>query len=67
MNRLAPMISLKGGFSIAMVVVIAVAWGRLRERGDGLLIDQMLIASAANTGLFLMISLVDRNEYKFLM
>jgi hypothetical protein len=50
-----------------IVAVIAAAWRPLRDRADVLLVDQCLVASAATALCFLVISLADRNEYKFLL
>ncbi len=50
-----------------IVAVIAAAWHPLRARVGGLLVDQCLVASAATTLCFLVVSLADRNEYKFLL
>jgi len=52
---------------LPMVVVIVAAWDGLRRHGDHLLIDQLLVAAAANAACFLAFSLTDRNEYKFLL
>jgi hypothetical protein len=49
------------------ILVIAAAWSTLRKFGDRLSIWQLLVASAANSGCFLLLSLNDRNEYKFLI
>jgi hypothetical protein len=53
--------------ALPLVMVIAVAWGALRSRCGGLLIDQLLVAAAANACCYLLLELTDRNEYKFLI
>lgn len=52
---------------LPIILVILIVRKRLLQNGDRLLIRQLLIAAAANTAVFLTLSLTDRNEYKFLI